>query len=43
MAGTIHIVNIHTDDCSEMDNYFYIGRSKNGNPLSNPFTYNGAK
>ena len=43
MAGTIHVVNIHTDDCSGKDNYFYIGRSKDGNPLGNPFTHNGAK
>jgi len=43
MAGTIHIVNIHTDDYSGYPNYFYIGRSKNGNPLGNPFTHNGKK
>ena len=43
MAGTIHVVNIHTDDCSGKDNYFYIGRSKDGNPLGNPFTRNGVK
>lgn len=43
MAGKIHIVNIHTDDCSSYPYYFYIGRSKQGNPLSNPFTYNGKR
>lgn len=43
MAGTIHIVNIHTDDYSAHKNYFYCGRSKNGNPLANPFTFNGVK
>lgn len=35
----VHIVNIHTTDCSGMKNYYYIGKSKKGNPLSNPFTY----
>lgn len=43
MAGKINIVNIHTTDCSGVDNYYYIGRSRSGNPLSNPFTYNGKK
>lgn len=43
MNGKIHVINIHTTDCSNMKNYFYIGRSKSGNPLSNPFTFNGKK
>ena len=43
MPGNIHIVNINTDDCSNMKNYYYCGRSKEGNPLGNPFTYNGKK
>lgn len=43
MAGKIHVINIHTDDCSNKSNYYYIGRSKDGNPLGNPFTYNGIK
>ena len=30
----------HTSDCGCN---FYIGRTKNGNPLSNPFTFNGVK
>ena len=40
MAGTIHIVNINTEDCSGVPNYYYCGRSKNGNPLGNPYTFN---
>jgi hypothetical protein len=26
-----------------MKNYYYCGRSKNGNPLGNPFTHNGKR
>lgn len=43
MPGTIHIVNINTEDCSNKPNYFYCGRSKKGNPLGNPFTYSGKR
>jgi hypothetical protein len=43
MPGTIHIVNLNTDDCSGKENFFYCGRSKEGNPLANPFTFNGKK
>lgn len=43
MSGKINIVNIHTTDCSNVENYYYIGRSRSGNPLSNPFTHNGKK
>lgn len=43
MAGTIHIVNINTEDCSGVPNYYYCGRSKNGNPLGNPYTFNGKR
>ena len=43
MPGKIHIINVNTDDCSNKKNYFYCGRSKNGNPLGNPFTYDGKK
>lgn len=43
MPGKIHVINIHTTDCSSMKNYYYIGRSKQGNPLGNPFTHNGVK
>lgn len=43
MPGTIHIVNIKTEDCSLKPNYYYCGRTKDGNPLGNPFTFNGQK
>jgi hypothetical protein len=43
MAGTIHFINMNTNDCSDKNNFFYCGRSKNGNPLGNPFTFNGKK
>lgn len=43
MASKIHIVNINTEDCSNKPNYYYCGRSKNGNPLGNPFTFNGKR
>lgn len=43
MASKIHIINIHTDDCSNLPNYYYIGRSKNHNPLGNPYTFNGKR
>lgn len=43
MASKIHIVNINTEDCSSKPNYYYCGRSKNGNPLGNPFTFNGKR
>lgn len=41
--GKIHVINIHTTDCSNMKNYFYIGKSKNGNPLANPFSFSEKK
>lgn len=43
MPGKIHIVNVNTDDYSSEPNYYYCGRSKNGNPLGNPFTYDGKR
>lgn len=43
MPGTIHIVNLNTEDCSNKENYYYCGRSKSGNPLGNPFTHNGTR
>lgn len=43
MEGKIYIVNLNTDDCSNMPNYYYCGRSKEGNPLGNPFSFNGQK
>lgn len=40
----IHIYNIHQEDHSSNEGaVFYCGRSKNGNPLGNPFTHNGIK
>lgn len=39
----IHVYNIHTEDHSNENANFYIGRSKSGNPLGNPFTHNGVK
>jgi hypothetical protein len=35
----IHVINVYTTDRSGMDNYYYIGKSKNGNALANPFSY----
>lgn len=41
---SIIVYNVHNEDHSnEGENNFYIGRSKNGNPLGNPFTFNGVK
>jgi hypothetical protein len=39
----IHVVNINSTDCSDKKNFYYIGRSKDDNPLGNPFTFNGKK
>lgn len=41
--GKIVVYNINNEDFSSMPNNFYIGRSKNGNPLGNPFTHNGKR
>ena len=41
--GKIIIYNTKLEDHTFEDNNFYIGRSKNGNPLGNPFTHNGVK
>lgn len=35
----VHIINVYTTDRSGMDNYYYIGKRKEGNPLANPFSY----
>lgn len=43
MPGNIHIVNLKTTDCSNYPNYYYCGRTKTGNPLGNPFTFNGQR
>jgi hypothetical protein len=39
----IHVYNIHNEDHSNEKCNFYVGRSKSGNPLGNPFTHNGVK
>ena len=41
--GKIIVYNMHLEDHSNEMNNFYIGRSKNGNPLGNPFTHEGKK
>lgn len=41
--GRIFVYNTHLEDHSNETNNFYIGRSKNGNPLGNPFTHEGKK
>lgn len=40
----IYVYNTHEEDHTDKgDNNFYIGRSKKGNPLSNPFTFGGKR
>ena len=39
----IYVYNSHLEDHTNEPNNFYIGRSKTGNPLGNPFTHNGVK
>ena len=41
--GRIIVYNCHNEDHTSENNNFYIGRSKEGNPLGNPFTHNGKK
>ena len=41
--GQIHVYNLHQEDHTSEDNNWYIGRSKHGNPLGNPFTHNGKR
>lgn len=41
--GKIVVYNSHMEDYTNEKNNFYIGRSKNGNPLGNPFSYNGVR
>lgn len=41
--GQIHVFNIHNEDHSSECNCYYIGRSRSGNPLGNPFTHNGVR
>ena len=39
----IYVYNSHDEDHSQEPNNFYIGRSKSGNILGNPFTHNGVR
>ena len=41
--GRIIVYNSHNEDHTNEPNNFYIGRSKSGNPLGNPFTHNGVR
>jgi hypothetical protein len=41
--GKIVIYNSKEQDFTSQPNNFYIGRSKSGNPLGNPFTHNGVR
>lgn len=41
--GKIVVYNTKDEDYTSEPNNFYIGRSKNGNPLGNPYTHNGIK
>lgn len=41
--GKIIVYNSHLENHENEKNNFYIGRSRNGNPLGNPFTYEGKK
>lgn len=39
----IKVYNLHEEDYSNKPNNYYVGRSKQGNPLGNPFTHNGVR
>lgn len=39
--GKITVYNTHQEDYTYKPNNFLICRTKDGNPLANPFTYNG--
>ena len=41
--GKITVYNTHQEDYTYKPNNFLICRTKDGNPLANPFTYNGMK
>jgi hypothetical protein len=41
--GRIYIYNTKLEDHTTEPNNYYIGRSKDGNPLGNPFTHNGKR
>ena len=41
--GKITVYNTHQEDYTYKPNNFLICRTKEGNPLANPFTYNGVR
>lgn len=41
--GKIIVYNTYQEDFTYKPNNFLICRTRNGNPLANPFTYNGVK
>ena len=41
--GKIIIYNTKNEDHTQEPNNFYVGRSKNGNPLGNPFGIGGKR
>lgn len=41
--GKITVYNTHQEDYTYKPNNFLICRTNEGNPLANPFTYNGVK
>ena len=41
--GKITVYNTHQEDYTYKPNNFLICKTKDGNPLANPFTYNGVK
>jgi len=43
MPNKIVVYNTHLVDYSDQPNNYYIGRSREGNPLGNPFTHEGKK
>jgi hypothetical protein len=41
--GKIYVYNLKNEDHTNEPNNFYVGRSKTGNPLGNPFSHNGVR
>lgn len=41
--GKIIVYNTKNEDHTAEPNNYYCGRSKDGNPLGNPYTHNGVK
>ena len=41
--GKIIVYNTKNEDHTTEPNNYYCGRSKDGNPLGNPYTHNGVK